>query len=61
MLRRKEKMILEKEHRAGFELGMSDSQTVSLSTCPWEPKATGLTDAHKHIHVLSYGGPKRWQ
>ncbi len=43
----------------GFELGVSDSQTVSLTTCPWEHEATGLT-AHKHtyIHVLSYGGLK---
>ncbi len=34
----------------------------SVTTCPWEHKATGLT-AHQHtyIHVLSYGGPKRWR
>ncbi len=42
----------------GFELGSSDSQTVSLTTRPWEHEATVLTE-HKHtyIHVLSYGGP----
>ncbi len=47
-----------KEHRAGFELGSSASQTVSLTTRPLEHEATGLTE-HKHtyIHVLSYGGP----
>ncbi len=49
-----------KRKKEGFELGVSDSQTVSLTTCPWEHEATGLT-AHKHtyIHVLSYGGPKK--
>ncbi len=47
-----------KEHRVGFELGSSDSQTVSLTTHPWEHEATGLTEhKHTHIHVLSYGGP----
>ncbi len=41
--------------------GCLDSQTVSLTTCPWEHEATGLTAHNKHtyIHVLSYGGPKK--
>ncbi len=42
----------------GFELRSSASQTVSLTTHPWEHEATRLTE-HKHtyIHILSYGGP----
>ncbi len=35
---------------------LSDSQTVSLTTRPWEREATGLYK-HTYIHVLSYGGP----
>ncbi len=42
----------------GIKLRSSDSQTVSLTTRPWEHKATRLTEnKHTYIHVLSYGGP----
>ncbi len=60
--KRKKKRKKKKEHRAGFELGSSDSQSVCLTIRPWEHEASGLT-AHKHtyihVHVLSYGGPEK--
>ncbi len=39
--KKEKKKKKKKEHRAGFELGSSCSQTVCLTTRPWEHEATG--------------------
>ncbi len=60
MLREKNRKIKKKNIERDSNLECLDSQTVSLTVCPWEHKATGLT-AHKptYIHILPYGGAKK--
>ncbi len=52
---------MERERAKEFETKLkldSDIVSMSLTACPWEHEATGLT-AQTYMHVLSYGGPKK--